>query len=139
MWSLTPNDIFGIEGVFVTQENQFIFAHNDFLYLFVELGILGVGLLVVFWLHLFRSIRRLSRSPDALTRYRVRVLIPIIVVMLLVQLFDNGFAIRFVAERFFIAAGLVFGMWFTERMRQRSMGADSRSLDTSQGIAAPEG
>ena len=47
----------------------------------------------------------------ATSRYDVRVLLPVIMVMFLVQLFDNGFAIRFVAERFFISAGLVFGMW----------------------------
>jgi hypothetical protein len=29
---------------------------------------------------------------------------------LLIQLFDNGFALRSVAERFFIAAGFVMGL-----------------------------
>ena len=42
-----------------------------------------------------------------------------IVVMFFVQLFDNGFAIRFVAERFFIAAGLVFGLHYL-RQSERS-------------------
>jgi O-antigen ligase len=139
MWSLTPTDIFGFENVFVTQENAFIFAHNDFIFLFVELGIIGLGLLIAFWLHLFRKIRALSRSHSESTRYRVRVVIPIIVVMFFVQLFDNGFAIRFVAERFFIAAGLVFGMQFVELLIERSIGAGSRSVGTSQGIAALEG
>ena len=115
IWSLTPTDIFGFENVFVTQENAFIFAHNDFLYLFVELGSIGLGLLLVFWLQLFRRIRTLSRSVDEATRYRVRVLVPIIVVMFIVELFDNGFAIRFVAERFFVAAGLVFGLHYMGR------------------------
>jgi O-antigen ligase len=135
MWSLTSTDVFGFENVFVTQESAFIFAHNDFLYLFVELGVLGLGLLVILWFHLFRTTRALSRSPSASTRYRVRVLMPIIVVMFIVQLFDNGFAIRFVAERFFIAAGLVFGIHFAERAARRSIETGSGFLDTSQGSA----
>ena len=100
----------------------------------MEFGILGFGLLVAFWLHLLRKIRLLSRSPGEQARYDVRVLVPVIIVMLLVQLFDNGFAIRFVAERFFIAAGLVFGLQYL-RQSERSDVVDSRSLGTSQGIA----
>jgi O-antigen ligase len=138
MWSLTATDIFGFENVFVTRENQFIFAHNDFLYLFVELGLLGFVLLSVFWLSLLLKMRRLSGSSGESIRYGVRVLVPIIVVMLIVQLFDNGFAIRFIAERFFVAAGLVFGMHYAEQAR-RSIDTGSRSLDTTQGSAVPEG
>ena len=138
MWSLTPTDIFGIENVFVTAGNPFIFAHNDFLFLFVELGLLGVGFLIVFWIQLIRRIRGLSRSGNEWTRYRVRVLLPVLVVMLIVQLFDNGFAIRFVAERFFIAAGLVFGMHSAEQAKRRSVDGRSRFPDTNQDIAALE-
>lgn len=138
MWSLTPTDIFGIENVFVTEGSPFIFAHNDFLFLFVEVGFLGVGFLIVFWLQLIRRIGGLSRIGNEWTRYRVRLLIPVLVVMLIVQLFDNGFAIRFVAERFFIAAGLVFGTYYAEQTRQRSMEGRSRSLDTSEDIAPLE-
>ena len=45
--------------------------HNDFLFLFMELGILGFGLLVVFWLDLLRRIRLLSRSRSEWIRYEV--------------------------------------------------------------------
>jgi len=138
MWSLTSTDIFGVENLYVTEGNSFIFAHNDFLFLFVELGFLGVGLLVLFWIQLIRRIRYLSRSGSEWTRYRVRVLLPVIVVMLAVELFDNGFAIHFVAERFFTAAGLVFGMYYVEQSGQRSAYHRSRSLDTNQDIAALE-
>ena len=109
-WSLTSTEIFGFEGQFGADENRTVFPHNDFLFLYVELGIVGFGLLVAFWIHLLRKIRLLSRSPSEQTRYDVRVLVPVIIVMFLVQLFDNGFAIRSVAERFFIAAGFVFGL-----------------------------
>ena len=93
--------------------------HDDFLFLFMELGILGFGLLVAFWLHLLRKIRLLSRSPSEQARYDVRVLVPVIITMFLVQLFDNAFVTRFVAERFFIVAGLVFGLQYL-RQSERS-------------------
>ena len=112
--------------------------HDDFLFLFMELGIVGFGLLVAFWLSLLRKIRLLSRSPDEQARYDVRVLVPVIIVMFFVQLFDNGFALRFVAERFFIVAGLVFGLQYL-RQSERSDVVGSRSLGTSQGFAPLDG
>ncbi len=132
-WSLTSTELFGFQS-FTSEGNDHVFPHNDFLFLFLELGILGFGLLVAFWLDLLRKIRRLSRGRSEQARYEARVLVPVIVVMFLVQLFDNGFAIRFVAERFFIAAGLVFGQHYLQR-REHLETAGSRSLDTSQGFA----
>jgi O-antigen ligase len=110
MWSLTPTDLFGFEGGFTAGDNPFVYPHNDFLFVFLELGILGLGLLIGFWIQLVRRIRLVSRAHDEAARFGVRVLVPILVVGLLVQLFDNGFAIRPVAERFFLAAGLVLGL-----------------------------
>ena len=40
------------------------YPHNDFLFLFVEFGILGFGLLVAFWLHLLRKIRLSVTQPQ---------------------------------------------------------------------------
>jgi O-antigen ligase len=119
MWSLTPTDIFGVEGVFNVGGNPLVYPHNDFLFLFVELGIVGSGLLVVFWLSLFQRVRRLTRSSHEPIRYGVRVLVPVLIVMLMVQMFDNGFAIGFVAIRFFAAAGLVFGLYYSTRENAR--------------------
>jgi O-antigen ligase len=108
--SLSSTDLFGFEGEFGSGSSIFVFPHNDFLYLFVQFGVIGFGLLLIYWFALLRSIWKLSRGGDEMTLYSVRLLIPIIVVMLFVQLFDNGFAIAPVATRFFIAAGLVFGL-----------------------------
>jgi O-antigen ligase len=119
VWSLTPEQLFGIEGVFTTGGNPFVYVHNDFLYLFVELGIAGIALLVLFWVQLAWNIVRLSRSSDESVRYDVRVLVPIVIVMFFVQLVDNGFAIRFVGERFFAAAGLIFGLVALSRSGSR--------------------
>jgi O-antigen ligase len=112
MWSLTPGDIFGFEGEFTTGDNPFVYPHNDFLFVFLELGIVGVGLLVAFWLRLVRGIRTVSRARDESVRFGVRVLVPVLVVGFLVQLFDNSLAIRPVAERVFVTAGLVLGLVF---------------------------
>jgi O-antigen ligase len=106
--SLSPLDLFGIEGEFSSGGSPFVYPHNDFLYLFVQFGVVGFGLLVVYWLDLLRRVRSLTRRRA--TRYSVRMLFPIIIVMFFVQLFDNGFAIVAVATRFFIAAGIVFGL-----------------------------
>jgi O-antigen ligase len=133
-WSLTSTELFGFEGQFGAEGNGYVFPHNDFLFLYLEFGILGLGLLIVFWLLLIRKIRLLSTSNREQVRYDVRVLVPVTVVMFLVQLFDNGFAIRFVAERFFIVAGLVFGLASLQQGDRWDV-ADSRSVDTSQGSA----
>jgi O-antigen ligase len=124
MWSLTPIELFGVEGDFTTADNPFVYPHNDFLFVFLELGILGLGLLIGFWIQLLRRIRPISRAHDEEARFGVRVLVPIFVVGLLVQLFDNGFAIRPVTERFFLAAGLALGLIFS---RQRSASEASSS------------
>jgi O-antigen ligase len=116
-WSLTPIELFGFEGAFTAGGNPFVYPHNDFLFVFLELGILGLGLLIGFWIQLLRRIRLVSRAHDEAARFGVRVLVPILVVGLLVQLFDNGFAIRPVAERFFLAAGLVLGLIFSWQRR----------------------
>jgi O-antigen ligase len=113
--SLDSTDLFGFEGNFQQGASSFVYPHNDFLYLFVELGIIGVALLAGYWLILLRKIRLLSSSRSEPTRYGVRVLVPVIIVMFVLQLFANGMSIPPVATRFFIAAGLIFGLHYLDR------------------------
>jgi O-antigen ligase len=127
MWSLTSVDIFGFEGAFTTGDNPFIYPHNDFLFLFVELGVIGLGFLVVFWFQLLRRFRFLSRASDGFVRYDARILVPILLLMFLLQVFANGLSLRFVAERFFIAAGLICGMHHVMQQAQISGDAFRRS------------
>ena len=129
--SLSPVDVFGFE-TFVTEQNQFIYAHDDFLYFFVQLGILGFGLLVVFWMNLFLKVRRLSRSEREFVRYSVRVLVPVLIVGFIMQLFANGFATQFVAEKAFMASGLAFGLHYAVGQAERLDITGSRSLGASQ-------
>jgi len=125
--SLSPLDLFGIEGEFSSGGSPFVYPHNDFIYLFVQFGVVGFGLLIVYWLDLLRRVRSLARRRA--TRYSVRLLLPIIIVMFFVQLFDNGFAIVAVATRFFIAAGIVFGLQYATRESELAeIGASSSTL-----------
>jgi O-antigen ligase len=137
IWSLTPRDIFGVEGEFNAGGNPFVYPHDDFLYLFVELGIVGFGLLALFWLSLFQKVRRMTRSPREPIRYSVMVLVPVLIVMLVVQMFDNGFAIVFVADKFFAAAGLVFGLYYATRESAPSRPRMARPVLRSKGPQLP--
>lgn len=139
IWSLTPTEVFGFEGDFVAGGNPFIYAHNDFLYLFLELGIMGFGLLIAYWLRLFHRIRLMSRSQGESDRYGVRVLVPMIIVMFFAELFDAAFAIHAVAERFFVAAGLIFGLYFLAAQRERSEFVSSRPAGINRAISALDG
>jgi O-antigen ligase len=129
--SLSPADVFGFE-TFVTDQNPFIYAHDDFLYLFVQLGILGFGLLVVFWMNLLLKVRSLSRSDREFFRYSVRVLVPVLIVEFIMQLFANGLATQFVAEKAFMASGLVFGLHYAVRQAERLDPSGPRSLDAGR-------
>ena len=113
-WSLTSTQIFHSPNQFGSGKpgSNGIFPHNDFLYLFSELGIFGAGLLILQWAYLFFTIRRLSgRGRYDYAGYGARVLTPVLLVMLFVQLFDNGFTIRVVAEHFYLVAGVICGLW----------------------------
>jgi hypothetical protein len=135
-WSLTTLEVLGVEGGFGARAGGFAYPHNDFLFLFLELGFLGFGLLCLFWLDLWKNVRHLTRGRTEHLRHGAMLLAPIIIVMFLVQLFDNGFAIRFVAERFFTAAGLVFGLAYARR-RQFGGSGGSGSPGTSRAYAVP--
>ena len=120
VWSLMSIDVFGFEGAFTSGDQGFIYPHNDFLFFFVELGVIGLVFLGVFWFQLLRRFRFLSRASDGFVRYDARILAPILVLMFLIQVFANGLSVRFVAERFFIAAGLICGMHYVMQQAQFS-------------------
>ena len=135
MWSLTSVQLFGFEGEFSANETGLIYPHNDFLFLFLELGVAGVSLMVIFWIQFIRRFRSLSRSPGWRVRYDARTLAPVGIIMFLLQLFANGLSVRFVAERFFVTAGLIGGMWYAERGRTDR--ARRAMMDATDMVVAP--
>jgi O-antigen ligase len=118
--SLDSVELFGFEGNFQGGASSFVYPHNDFLYLFVDLGIVGVGLIVLLWVSLVGKVVAIARHGRPAAIYDVRVLVPVLLVMFVLQLVANGTSIRFVGTRFFIVAGLVFGLAYRERVIGRS-------------------
>lgn len=119
-WSITSERIFGISGVFQSGESKFIYPHNDFLFMLVEFGIVGAGMLIIFWAHLFTAMRGLRRRADEATRRAVLPLTGVLVTAFIVASVDNLFTIRPIAERFFVTAGCVFGTYAAVRKNPRS-------------------
>ena len=110
-FTLSPERVFGFE-TFVNEgsKDAFVYPHNDYLFWALELGLLGFAALAMFWVHLIRTFRRLSREGPYRARHGAYVLSGILVTTFIVQLVDNSFAIRAVGAPFFIAAGAVFGL-----------------------------
>jgi hypothetical protein len=110
-WSLTPNTVFGF-SVFVVEgvsADRFFYPHNDFLFWMLEFGLWGLALWLLYWIHLIAATRWLLKKGDLADRHDALVVAGIFVTMLIAQLVANGFALQPLAERFFIAAGFVFG------------------------------
>lgn len=79
-WSLSSEEVFGFAGDFESESSVFIFPHDDFIYLFVELGIVGAVLLLIQWVQVLRATRYLSgRGRESFAQYGARVLTPVIV------------------------------------------------------------
>jgi hypothetical protein len=109
--SLTSQDIFG-EGStsFATSEGStFVYPHNDVIYLMVELGLLGVSLLVIFWGQLVSAFRLASHSTGANQPY-VQVLGGVLITAFVAQFVGSLLLFTALATPFFVAAGFVFGV-----------------------------
>lgn len=103
--SLAPALYFG-EGQFVSAQNPTVYAHNDALYLVLELGLIGLlayaGGLTGWWAALVRGLRgtplRSAYAPIVLTCLGFGI------VQLISQSVDNGFFIKAVFERLVVVA-----------------------------------
>ena len=124
MWTLTPQELFGME-VFIVERNPFVYAHNDFLYFMVDLGIVGVLLLVLFWTSLVRGLRRLRSSAPIIAAGATGICL----VFLIAQLVDNGLFIQPLAERFVAIAG---GAAALARGLKAPAIEDAKALEPSQ-------
>lgn len=103
IWDLSPTSLFGSSS-FTSEDNPFVYAHNDFLYWMVELGVIGLAAMVFFWGRLAIIVRKLRRT-DRADRLGRAFVGGIVLTMFVASMADNGLFIRSLAERFFIVAG----------------------------------
>lgn len=112
--SLSAEAYFG-EAQFTTSVNQSLYAHNDALYLLLEIGLIGlvpylVGL-VGWWFGLVRVVRHHWRRGDSPVARIALTCLGVAIVTLVAQSVDNGFFMKAVFERFaVVAATLVLVM-----------------------------
>jgi hypothetical protein len=111
-WSLSPEEVLGIRTFVIddVQSTGFLYPHDDFLFWTLELGLWGLGLWLLYWVSLVGASRRLLRSGRGAGRAAVIVFGGVLATMLLTQLVANGIFLPPLADRFFAAAGLLFGM-----------------------------
>ncbi len=107
-WSLTSLRLFGTSGQFSSITNPFIYPHNDFLFWFLELGLVGVGALVAFWAHLGIALKRILGRTGLVDRQVTIAVIGLFAAALMASVVDNALFIRPIAERLFLTAGFVF-------------------------------
>lgn len=109
--SLYPSIFFG-DDQFVTQANALVYAHNDLLYLLLELGIIGVAMYVAaaanWWASLLRSVRWAQKHVDSAQAPLVLTCLGAGIIVLIAQSVDNGFFIRAVFERFAVIAATLW-------------------------------
>lgn len=110
MWTVTPEQLVGMPGVFVSGGSPFVYAHNDFLFMAIELGFVGLSAFVLFWLDLLRRTAALLQGRALALRREGALLVGPLAVMLVAELFDNGLAMRGLADRFFVLTGILFAI-----------------------------
>ncbi|MGH9890898.1 MAG: O-antigen ligase family protein [bacterium] len=116
-WSLHAEDLFGfVTFRFDASTSGVVYLHNDFLFWLVEFGILGLLLFVLYWRGVIRVVRKLLSNPDAAIRAAALLFIGTIVSMLVVHVIANGYALRPLAERSFVASGFLFGLLARDRL-----------------------
>ncbi len=49
-FTLDSQELFGFEGEFTSEQDVFVYTHNDLMYWMLDLGLIGVALYVAFWL-----------------------------------------------------------------------------------------
>lgn len=126
--SLSPAIFFG-ENQFVTQANALVYAHNDLLYLLLELGFVGVSLYVTaaasWWTSLVRALKSVRGHLRSASAPIIFTCLGIAVVTLVAQTVDNGFFIRAVFERF---AVITATLWLIEHTASETK-SEARSVE----------
>jgi len=109
MFTLSSEDIFGAgDTSFDPSGTGFVYAHNDLIYWMVELGLVGLLGMVLFWSQLLSTSRSLSRS-ESVNSVHVQILSGVLITGLVTQLVASTIFFTGLAVPFFAAAGFVFG------------------------------
>jgi O-antigen ligase len=107
VWSLSPESLFGTSS-FTSETNPFVYVHNDFIYWALELGLVGLALLLAFWVRLLAAVRKVGRLVGGMDH--TALVGGVILTMFVASMVDNGLFIRPVAERFFVVAGVMLAL-----------------------------
>jgi O-antigen ligase len=116
MWTITPAFL-GFSNEFQSETNQFIYAHNDFLFWTIELGVLGLAAWIVLWVAVLRRVVLELRSRDERRFVAALLALATIVGMFFATLFDNGLFLPDVATPFFAFVGVLMA---NARLAKRS-------------------
>ena len=132
-FTLTPEDLFGPGATSFATEDAvytFVYPHNDFLFWMIEFGWLGLFAMVVFWGHVVRAFRAVSRSGTELASH-VQIMGGILITIFVAQVVANVLTSMAFAGRFVIVAGFVFGA--REWLRRQPFDAATRITSRAEG------
>jgi O-Antigen ligase len=109
-FTLTSPDLFGpgSSQFYTSPDQSFVYPHNDFIFWMVELGLIGLLGMLLFYGQLVMAFRSVSRfkSPN---RIHAQILIGALITGFVSQLVVSTFFFRALAVPFFTAAGFIFG------------------------------
>jgi len=108
--TLTSQDVFGPGSANFSdsQSQSFIYPHNDFIFWMVELGLIGLLGMVLFYGQLVMAFRSVSRSTSG-NRFHAQILSGALITAFVTQLVTSTFFFPALADVFFIVGGFVFG------------------------------
>jgi O-Antigen ligase len=109
-FTLTSPDLFGpgSSDFYTSQSQSFVYPHNDFIFWLVELGLIGLLGMVLFYGQLVMAFRSVSRSTNA-NGIHAQILAGALITAFVSQLVASTFFFAALGVPFFTAAGFVFG------------------------------
>jgi O-antigen ligase len=109
-FTLTAPDLFGPRSTsfYTSQRQSFVYPHNDFIFWMVELGLIGLLGMVLFYGQLVMAFYSVSRSPNA-NGIHAQILAGALITAFVSQLVASTFFFAALGVPFFTAAGFVFG------------------------------
>jgi O-antigen ligase len=110
-FSLSSEDVFGAGSTSFNPalDGSFVYPHNDFIFWMVELGLLGLFGIVLFWTQLVRAFRSVIRRAGGVGRTQVQSLAGVLVTGFAIQFVGSLFLFTALAVPFFITAGFISG------------------------------